>query len=373
MGVPMLTKQNLQRKIELMAKKGWLSYFDHKPKKAKKAKEEKTEFPRNQAELPAVTYSAKLNPFKSASSKVKLDESENAQLNEFLKKAVSAPNIDELSIVVDTALESGIRINAYNENGLSFSNIVISKMYRDGFSGNEQKNIIRKLALSGAEFDAQVNPEMMEICNKIQNEVKPQVHDRLKKLKEIGESAAIQGTVENVEIDNKTFHIEFSPNSRVEVAKVISGTQDLGLSKGNLNLGGSLIKIGNGEFEVKTRQDGTRDYVDISDNSAFSVTFPTSLGQLNIKMYHDAEHPHLIKIEVENENTWSELQRIGETVGNGCLFGGMSVKTAIEAGGFIRPGSQMSTETVRAIPKSQETVSWAERTKSDGSASMVRS
>lgn len=366
MGVPMLTKQNLQRKIELMAKKGLLDYFNHKPKKAKVEK-----FSENKVELPAITYPARLNPFKSASSKMKLEGGENVQLNEFLQKAVSAQNIDELSKIVNEALKSGIRINAYNKNGLSFSNIVIFKMYRDGFSGNKQKNVIRKLALSGAEFDAQVNSEMMEICNAIQSEVKPQIHDRLTRLKEIGESAAIQGKVKNVEIDNQTFHMEFSPNSRVEIAKVISSARDLGLSKGNMNLGGSLIKIGNGEFEIKTLQDGTRDYVNLSNNSAFSVIFPTSLGELNVKMCHNASNPHLIKIEVEDENVWSELQRIGETIGNGCLFGGMSVKTAIEAGGFIR--SMSSSETICAIPKSQETLSWADRARSDRSTSMVRS
>ncbi|WP_353281305.1 hypothetical protein [Wolbachia endosymbiont (group B) of Horisme vitalbata] len=47
------------------------------------------------------------------------------------------------------------------------------------------------------------------------------------------------------------------------------------LSKGDLNLGGSTIKIGDGEVEVKTGKDGKRNYVDISDNSAF--TLPTML------------------------------------------------------------------------------------------------
>lgn len=43
-----------------------------------------------------------------------------------------------------------------------------------------KKNIIKKLALNGAEFDFQFNEKTTEVCNKVKKEVEPQILDRLK-------------------------------------------------------------------------------------------------------------------------------------------------------------------------------------------------
>ncbi|WP_264707125.1 hypothetical protein [Wolbachia endosymbiont (group A) of Acrocera orbiculus] len=320
------------------------------------------------SKLPVLTYPEELNPFRSALCRTRLSEYENMKLNEFLEKAIAAKNINELSKVIDEALDLGIRINAANEDGFGFANVTMFKMYRDEFKGNKQEDIIRKLALNGADFNVQVDKKITEIHQKVQKEIEPQIYSRLTKLREVGENATIEGTVENVEIDNKTFYMEFSHSCIVDVAKVVEGAKNLGLSKGDLNLGGNIIKIGDGEVEVKTGKGGERDYVDISDNSAFAVTFYTSLGELNLMVYHDTADYHQVQIEVEDEEMWNELQEIGEIVGKGCLFGGMSVKETVEKGSFTRCerwGDQNS--------KSSETFSWVNKLKDNKTTSVGRS
>ncbi|WP_264336884.1 hypothetical protein [Wolbachia endosymbiont (group B) of Chorthippus brunneus] len=154
------------------------------------------------SKLPVLSYPEELNPFRSALSKIRLSEYENMKLNEFLEKAIAAKNINELSKVVDEALDLGIRINAANKNGFSFANVTMFKMYRDEFKENKQEDIIRKLALHGADFNVQVDNKITE---KVQKEIEPQMYSLLKKLREVGENATIEGTVEDVEIDNKIF------------------------------------------------------------------------------------------------------------------------------------------------------------------------
>ncbi len=73
----------------------------------------------------------------------------------YLEKAIAAENLDKLSKIVDEALDLGIRVNARNEDGFSFTNVTMFKMYRDEFKENKQEDIIRKLALNGADFNVQ--------------------------------------------------------------------------------------------------------------------------------------------------------------------------------------------------------------------------
>ncbi|MFT4327367.1 MAG: hypothetical protein AB3P07_01865 [Wolbachia pipientis] len=157
------------------------------------------------SKLPVLTYPEELNPFQSALCKIRLSEYENVKLNEFLEKAIAAENLDKLSKIVDEALDLGIRVNTRNEDGFSFANVTMFKMYRDEFKGNKQEDIIRRLSLNGADFNVQVDNKITEIYQKVQKEIEPQMYSLLKKLREVGENAAIEGTIENVEIDNKTF------------------------------------------------------------------------------------------------------------------------------------------------------------------------
>lgn len=257
-------------------------------------------------------YPESLNPFRAALSEIRLDEDENIKLNRFLERVILAKNIEELNEIVHQVLDSGIRINAPNAEGYSFSNVAIFKLSNNKFAEDEQANIIEKLALSGADFDKhfmQNSEKTIEICNTVQKKVEPQIHERLKILREVAESATIGRTVCNIEVDNKTFFMEFSQNSTVDVGKVFNGARSLGLNKGDLNLGGDILRLGGAELEIKTEKNGKRNYIDVSDNSAFEVTFPTSLGNLNVTVYHNLKNYHQVHVEVNDEKMWHELQK----------------------------------------------------------------
>ncbi|WP_237342959.1 hypothetical protein [Wolbachia endosymbiont of Folsomia candida] len=317
-------------------------------------------------------YPENLNPFQPALRKIRLSEYENRKLSEFLEKAILAKNIDELNKIVEEALYSGIRINARNEDDFSFFSVIVLKMHDSKFTGNKQKSIITKLALNGADFDELSNfdgldnEKIIEICNKVKKEVEPQTQDRLKKLREVAENASMSGTVKDVEFDSRSFYMEFSKNSIVDMGKVIEGARSLGFDKGNVKLGGSIIKIGNGKVELKTGKNGERNYADVSDNSTFIITFSTSLGELHVRVYQDVKNYDQIQVKIENKELWNELQKAGEIVGQGCLFGGIPVKAVVEKGYFMRPGRSESTEVIKyAKPQSSETVSWVDKVKSD--------
>ncbi len=306
-------------------------------------------------------YPNELDPFQPALNKIKLSEYEILKLNEFLKRVVSAKNINELSKIVNEALESGIRINALNKNGFSFSQVVVLKIQHSQFKGND---LIKKLALHGADFNNE------EFYNEVKKQVQPQLHNRLLQLREAAERATISGTVKEVNFENRTFYIEFSKDSTVDMKKVIEGTKNLGFNTGNLNIGGNIVKIGDGEVEVKTGKNGERDYVDISDNGAFTVTFSTSLGEFHIKVYQSYNQ---VKIEPENRELWNKLQEKGEKIGTGCLFGGMTVNDAIEKGGFVRAGSfssfNKSTEVIKPVTHNE---TWVNRIQNNKTSSLER-
>ena len=229
--------------------------------------------------------------------------------------------------------------------------------------------------LRGAKFEKNIiqrDKKTTEVYDKLQKEVKPQIDAQLKKLKAIGENAAIKGNVTNVAIDNKNFYIEYSKDSMVNVAAVVDGTRNLGLSKGDIKLASNIIKFYDKGVEVKTQEDGKRNYVDISDGSGFEVVFPTTLGELHLLIFHNIENYDQVQVKVEDSEMWNKLQEMGEIVGKDCLFGGMSVGEAVKNGSFSR--SRIS-EIIKPIGeyKSSETLSWVNRLQNKKPISVVRS
>ncbi|MFP3030229.1 MAG: hypothetical protein ACEY3M_03345 [Wolbachia sp.] len=301
-------------------------------------------------------YPENLNPFTSGLQKIKLSARENKKLSWFKSAVVKAGSPKEMHKVVDQALSAGIRINACHEGEWSFSEYVILGTHFHKVKKGELKKIMRELMLKGAEFhDRLLQNELVgETYNELQKEVQPQLDKQLEELRKVGESAVQKGAVIDVEIDNTTSYTEFSEGSTVEPAKVIEG---LGLNRCN------IIKIGNREFEVKNEKGGERNYTDISDNSVFEVTFPTSIGGLRVILYHKAENDHQVQVRVADTEMWSELQKRGEIIGKGCLFGGTTVKEAVERGSFTRSGmwsKEQAKEEIRA-DHSSETLSWVNR------------
>ncbi|WP_223158811.1 hypothetical protein [Wolbachia endosymbiont of Pentalonia nigronervosa] len=311
-----------------------------------------------------------LNPFASGLKKIKPSERENEKLNWFKSEVVTAKSANELDKVVNQALADGIRINACREGEWSFGEYVILGTHFHKFEKGDLKKIMHELMLKGAEFHERLlkNKLIGEIYNELEKEVQPKIDKQLEELKKAGEKAVQGGTVIDVRIDNKIFFMEFSKDSIVEVAKVVEGTKNLGLNNGLVKLGSNIIKMGNSEVEVKSEQGGKRNYVGMSDGSDVIITFRTSIGELNIRMCHDDENQVLVK--VEDKEKWAELKKKGEVVGKNSLFGGMTVKEAVEIGSFTRCGmwsKEQVTEQIKEASENSasETLSWVDRTRVD--------
>ncbi|BET28434.1 hypothetical protein wCauATS_06360 [Wolbachia pipientis] len=221
------------------------------------------------------------------------------------------------------------------------------------FDKADRKKLIRKLMLSGAEFHDTLlqNKLIGEIYNELQPEVQPQIDKQLEELEEAGENAVQEGELIDVEIDNTTSYIEFSGNSKVEVAKILEA---------NRKLGSNILKIGNDAVEVKSEKGGIRNYTDISDGSSVMLEFPTSIGKLNIVLYQEADQ---VQVRVENKEMWAELQKRDEEIGKNCLFGGVKLQEAVEKGNFTRCGIWSEKYAIKEISNDEvlSPSSWVNR------------
>lgn len=221
-----------------------------------------------------------LNPFASALKKIKPSASESEKLSWFKSAVVRAKSPNELHKAVEEALAAGARINACNDGEWSFAEYVVLGTHFHKFDKADRKKLIRKLMLSGAEFHDTLlqNKLIGEIYNELQQEVQPHIDKKLEDLRKIGESAIQEGELIDVEADNTTSYIEFSEDSKIEVAKILR------------ELESNILKIGNDAVEVKSEKGGIRNYTDMSDGSSIVLEFPTSLGKLNIILYHDVKN-----------------------------------------------------------------------------------
>lgn len=315
--------------------------------------------------------SRKSNPFISPLQKIEPSWDENEKLNQFKAAVIKAENINEVVEALKQAIGKGVRMNAYYDGQRSFADIVMCKILSNQFTKDEQKKVVGALMLRGATFGYDLLNDKLasEIYSKLQPNIQPQINERLQKLKEAGENAVQGGSVEEVEIDNDTFYMKFS-GGRVEPAKVIEGTSNLGLNKGWIESGSYIIKIDNGEIEVRSEKGGTRNYVDLSDNSDFQMTLHSSLGELKIRLCHDAENYGQVQVIVEDKETWEKLQEEGGEIMENCLLGGKTIEKAIREGGFTRCGiwsEKRATEEIKAV----ETLSWVDRVHGGSKATTV--
>ncbi|WP_374699482.1 hypothetical protein [Wolbachia endosymbiont (group A) of Limnophora tigrina] len=296
-------------------------------------------------------YPEGLNPFASALQKIK----PSAETLSWLKsEVVEAKNVNELHKVIDKVLASGGRLNACNDGEWSFAEYVVLGTHFHKLEKSDRKKIMRKLMLSGAEFHDTLleNKLIGEIYNELQPEVQPQIEKQLEELEKAGESAVQEGELIDIEIDNTTSYIEFSDNSKVEVAKILEA---------NRKLGSNILKIGNDAVEVKSEKGGIRNYIDMSDESSIILQFPTSIGQLNIILYHDVKKYDQVQVRVENKEMWAELQKRGEEIGKNCLFGGVKLQEAVEKGNFTRCGIWNEKYAIKEIGNDEVLSSWVNR------------
>ncbi len=291
------------------------------------------------------------NPFASALQKIKPSISESEKLSWFKSAVVEAKNVNELHKTIDQVLASGARINAYNDGEWSIAEYVVLGTHFHKFDKTDRKKIMRKLMLNGAEFHDTLleNKLIGEIYNELQPEVQPQIDKRLEELEKAGESAVQEGSLIDFEIDNTTSYIEFSDDSKVEVAKILR------------ELGSNILKIGNDAVEVKSEKGGIRNYIDMSDESSIILEFPTSIGKLNIILYHDVKKYDQVQVRVENKKMWAELQKRGEEIGKNCLFGGVKLKEVVERGNFTRCGIWNEKYAIKEISNDEVLSSWVNR------------
>ncbi|WP_338406607.1 hypothetical protein [Wolbachia endosymbiont (group A) of Longitarsus flavicornis] len=291
------------------------------------------------------------NPFASALQKIKPN---TEKLSWFKSSIVEAKNVNELHKVIDKVLASGARINACNDGEWSFAEYVILGTHFHKFDKADRKKLIRKLMLNGAEFHDTLleNKLIGEIYNELQPEVQPQIDERLEELEKAGESAVQEGELIDVEIDNTTSYIEFSGNSKVEVAKILEA---------NRKLGSNIVKIGNDAVEVKSEKGGVRNYTDMSDGSSVVLEFPTSIGELNIILYQDVKNCNQVQVKVADKELWAELQKRGEEIGKNCLFGGVKLKEAVERGNFTRCGIWNEKYAIKEVSNNEVLSPWVNR------------
>ncbi|WP_265042183.1 hypothetical protein [Wolbachia endosymbiont (group B) of Melanostoma mellinum] len=293
------------------------------------------------------------NPFTSALQKIKPSRGESEKLSWFKSTVVRAKSPNELHKAVDEALAAGARLNACNDGEWSFAEYVVLGTHFHRLEKSDRKKLIRKLMLSGAEFHDTLlqNKLIGEIYNELQPEVQPQIDKQLEELEEAGESAVQEGSLIDFEIDNTTSYIEFSDDSKVEVAKILEANRGL------------ILRMGNNAVEVKSEKGDIRNYTDMSDGSSIVLEFPTSIGKLNVILYHDVKKYDQVQVRVENKEMWAELQKRGEEIGKNCLFGGVKLKEAVERGSFTRCGIWSEKYAIKEISNDEvlSPSSWVNR------------
>ncbi|KAG8173539.1 hypothetical protein JTE90_006258 [Oedothorax gibbosus] len=296
-------------------------------------------------------YPEGLNPFASGLKKIRLSAREGEWLSWLKSAIVTAKNPSELNKVVDEAIAAGMRMNGCHEGGRSFAEYVILGMHSHKFKKGDQKKIIRKLMLSGAEFDTLLKNKLVgEIYKELQPEVQPQIDKQLGERRKAGENAVEGGSIVDMEMDNDTFLWEFSEGSTVEVAKALEGTGP------NRGLGSNIIKIGDGEIEIRNEEGGKRNYIDISGR--FEIGFPTSIGKLRIAVYNDEKQ---VQVRVVDKEMWLKLQTKGEEVAKDCLFGGMKIEEAVKRGSFTRSCFLGESKAPEAVSETLSSSLWANR------------
>ncbi|WP_265016111.1 ankyrin repeat domain-containing protein [Wolbachia endosymbiont (group A) of Anoplius nigerrimus] len=284
--------------------------------------------------------------------------------DEFFAKVNQAQDMKQLEEVVDQTIRSGVRLNfidpeevAQQDKG-SFTDHVMKKISALKESSEIASGIIYKLVSKGAVLH---NLDRLESGFKdhktnIKRAHKNYMNNALEFTKIVKNAAA--GRVKDVKMDNSTFYLEYSEDSTINVAKIIDGARDLGLVQGEIEYGRDIIKIGKSEVEIITAN-GIRNYTDLADNSDIVLTFHTSQGKLDVRLYPDKQDKIIVEVSNKKE-ILEKFKNCKEELGKNCSFGGDSVYDAIEQGYFERSGKLMRSEAM-SQSNGQKKGSWCER------------
>ncbi|WCR59297.1 MAG: Phosphocholine transferase AnkX [Wolbachia endosymbiont of Ctenocephalides felis wCfeF] len=285
-------------------------------------------------------------------------------LGTFLVRVEAAKNMNELKQIVNEAIASGVKLNLPKQGKLygktyeskyGFMDYVvrkISKLKKESKVASDVEvasGIVCQLVSEGAVL---YNIKSIHVIDELEefeghkNNMKQAFVDyknHTLKFMEIAKSA-VSGRVKDAKMDNSTFYLRCSKDSTVKVAEIINGARSLSFSQKSMEYRRDVIRIGKSEVEIITEK-GIRNYTDLAGGSDIVLTFPTSLGELEVRLYPDKKNQDLIRVE-GNKEMLKELEDCGEEVGKNCRLGGLSVKEAIERGYFIRSGELMRFEAM---------------------------
>ncbi|QOD38714.1 hypothetical protein [Candidatus Wolbachia massiliensis] len=191
--------------------------------------------------------------------------------------------------------------------------------------------------------------EVFAECEEIDNRLKDIAYESI-----VNKSEQTQKDKLEVERDNGYFYAKYPQDSVVEVARILNNknNEDLKIKVGVLQIGKSVVKVENAG--------GIRNYTDLTDDSDIVLTFHTSLGKLEVRLYPDTQNRDLIKVEVRDQDMLEKLKDRKEKIGKNCLLGGLPVSEAIDQKGFFKPGLMNAEVTSQSNEKIKEN-SWVVR------------
>ncbi|MDG7052684.1 MAG: ankyrin repeat domain-containing protein [Wolbachia endosymbiont of Alcedoecus sp.] len=206
------------------------------------------------------------------------------------------------------------------------------------------------------DIQANVEQENTEPCVTQEKWLLPEMDTELKEFEghvnefwKSAESATRRGELKSLEVDEAAFFLEYSEDSIVEVAKITDRASGLKLTHGKTEYGRDIIRIGKSEVEIITQND-IRYYTDLANGSDIVLTFFTSQGELEVRLYPDEQDQNLIRVE-GNKEMLKKLEDCGEEIGKNCRLGGLPVQEAIGQEYFTRSGGLMRSEAMSPYEK----------------------
>ncbi|WP_425385045.1 ankyrin repeat domain-containing protein [Wolbachia endosymbiont (group B) of Schoenobius gigantella] len=283
-----------------------------------------------------------------------------AKRNEFSSKVVKAKSMIELQEVVNEVISSGIRLNLAKGEECYCTDEILEKIVQLEENYEIASNIVCTLISRGAKLKRSKSLKVIDTIElKFKAHKANMIRAHLEYVSNAEESFrvakdATSGQLYDGKIDNNVSYLEYSEDSIIDIARITDRTRNLELIQGSYRR--DIIKIGKSEVEIIT-QNGIRNYTDLTEGSSIVLTFYTSLGNIDVRLYPDVEDKSKIIVEVSNkEEVLEKFKGREEELGNDCELGNYWVYDAIEQGYFERSGGSMRPEVI-----SESNNKWTER------------
>ncbi len=256
-------------------------------------------------------------------------------------------DINQLEKFVKIAIKSGVRLNYRFTvpspfEGYSFTDYVIKRISELEKYPKVASGIICQLVSKGAVFGS---PESIDVIDELGLECKDHKANMIKAFEgyindahrfiKVAKSATTS-KLNDIAIGNTTLYLEYSEESKIDIAKITDGARSLWLTHENAGYERNIVKIGESEVEIIT-QNGKRHYTDLTANSNIALIFCTSFGELEVRLYSDKQNENRIRVEARDQGMLKKLKDCGEEIGKNCSLGYHSVYDAIERGYFEKP------------------------------------